>query len=1269
MPEDVSTASAGRPAPRRRGEALLFGVGAAAIVIDCVFAFRAMVPVPWALLAAASLDGLLMHRAERGHPSSKLETIRCWAGISLGLGVAAFAALPGAFLLQAFTGAFVLAVRWLMPGDLPPGSPRVSRVQVAARTRPVGRERPGGRIAFSRAVAALGTLALAALLGVEVLGNLTGSSLLLELGAYAQRSFRPGSVVFPRQGASFALDLPPGHWRVQRAAFPAEIEQNLEGALVDPRSRIEVLVLRLWVPGVGNLRFEEFVGMQREVLGSHGFEFASSETLSSSMDVASVSEVGVRSGAFSRHRGILAAFGAGDRMFLVFAGAPEFWFPRFEDRLRAVVHSFRLNETPPPELDLPPDGGPHPLLVRSVSGWGTAFPVATIPSGCVLATAAHVVGGAPQVEVLRTGRSVRAHVMQQDQELDGALLLAPPPCEEPVQLRAVETLEAGEPVFALGFPRPKGYGPPSLFVRTGRHLDLTAIGGPKGLLPLEMRLDPGHSGGPIVDGALRVIGMAVRRVEKAAAAYALPSDAIVEMIRKKEPGWSPDRGSTSTSRLVQPDFDEDTKQRILQATVVVSGENRWRPGVMVEIGERRFVLSSFWDAAGLEVSYRWNDRPVVVPAKVVRSDRSLGLSILEANWEESAPRPLPIGPDELRLSEPVALSGYAPPPPESLPYLPVLTWGTVASLETWTDRLSVDYLPSKRGLGPVFSSAGRLVAYLPSTKDGEGMQAATGANDLHALLGARISRASMRHRAHGDGGCTAEWLVELDDPLRVATGLRAGFLSEKTAPRSVISTELKDGRAGYRVVHVSGSFQRCPASATPVSLEVVQGEQGAAMVSWIPAIEPDSLSWTEIPLSMSSSSPGGPALSWPDGRPGAGACAGGDVARCERECTKGSWSACLGMGAIVGEVAPDRTHHWIERACRSGAPPSACGVVGDGLLGRHVEEGVEAYRQACRSGDARSCFRIGAIQWAGWTAKPEEDEAIESFLSACRLGEPMGCEVAAIARSSKLRSSLREEDEAAISAACRDGSVASCWNLARSYDGRVLSSRDDRNLPRQAALCRNGNDAACAAAEEIAGKLDQALRSACDQGDAVACGTMGRALVNGERGAPNPEGLRLLRRGCELGSSEKVCDAWRTAEAAIARGAFEQPIPAFVVGESFETVRWTFMARARENQASDDRTPYGWLMKREVASVLARWIAVCGEWTWRRTPDFTPARDAEIPVTVRFQVIDGILDGGDAVDLDPALAPIARCFRVPAGLRVNQWHKGTATLLSEFLVR
>ena len=154
MPEDVSTASAGRPAPRRRGEALLFGVGAAAIVIDCVFAFRAMVPVPWALLAAASLDGLLMHRAERGHPSSKLETIRCWAGIPLGLGVAAFAALPGAFLLQAFTGAFVLAVRWLMPGDLPPGSPRVSRVQVAARTRPVGRERPGGRIAAEQSTRA-----------------------------------------------------------------------------------------------------------------------------------------------------------------------------------------------------------------------------------------------------------------------------------------------------------------------------------------------------------------------------------------------------------------------------------------------------------------------------------------------------------------------------------------------------------------------------------------------------------------------------------------------------------------------------------------------------------------------------------------------------------------------------------------------------------------------------------------------------------------------------------------------------------------------------------------------------------------------------------------------------------------------------------------------------------------------------------------------------------------------------------------------------------
>jgi len=1242
-------------------------MGAAAIFIDCVVAFRTGVPVPWGLVAPAFFDGLLMHRAERGHPVSKLETIRCYAGIPLGLGVATFVALPGAFLVYALTGAFVLAARWLGREARPPRAPRASLVQVAARPGVASRERSGRRRAAAPAVATLGAFAIAALLAVEILGNLSGASLLLEASAFAQRQFHPGPVTFPRPDAAFALDLPRGRWRAQRAEVPPEIEPNLEGALVDPRSRIELMVFRFWLPGVGNLQFDEFVRMQKEVLRDKRFEIASSEPFSSSTDVASVSEVGIRSG-LSRHRGILAAFGAGDRLFLVFASAPEFWFPRFEEHLRAIVHSFRLNELPPPELELPEDGAPHPLLVKSSSGWGTAFPVASIPSGCVLATAAHVVGEAAGVEVFGARGSVRAHVMQKSHALDAALLLAAPPCEEPVQWRAVEDLEAGEPVFALGYPRPKGHGPPSLFVRTGRHLDLNAFGGPKGLLPLEMRLDPGHSGGPIVDGSLRVIGMAVKRVEKAAAAYALPSDAIVEMIGKKEPGWSPDRGGTASSRLIQPAFGEEAQQRILQATVVVSGGNRWRPGVIVEIGGRPFVLSSFWETEGIDVTSRRNGRPVVEPARIVRSDRALGLSILDVDWGEDPPEPVSIGLDELRLSEPVALGGFPPPPSEQLPYLPVVTWGTIASLETWSDRLSVDYLPSKRGLGPVFSASGRLVAYLPSTKEGEGMQAAASARDIQTMLGARISRASMRHRALGDGGCTAEWLVEFDDPLRSATGLRAGFLAEKTAPRTVETADLRIGRTGHRVAHVRGTFERCPASAAPVSLEVVQGDQSSAVKSWIPAIEPDSLSWTEVVLPLSTASQHGRSLEWPDVRSTVDVCADDDMVRCEKECTNGSWRACLRMGAIIDEIAPDRSHLSIERACRSGAPPSACGVAGDRLSNRHVDDAVMVYRQACRAGDARSCYRIGAILWAGWMGKPDEGEAIESFLSACRMGEPMGCEAAAIARGSKHQAALAEDDAVAISAACRDGSVGSCWNLARGLQGRSAHFPDGRTVRRQAELCRKGDEQACALAEELTGQIDEALRSACDHGDALACATIGRALVIGERGAPNPEGLRLLRRGCDLGPHKQVCDAWRTAEAGMTRGVANLRIPAFV-DDRYETVRWTFLAKARRSQRSDDRTPHSPFIMREVEPVLERWISACGEWTWRRPPDLTVEQNTGIPVTIRYRVEDGVLAGGDAVDLDPALAPIARCFRVPAGLKVNQWHKGNATLFAEVLVR
>jgi S1-C subfamily serine protease len=169
-------------------------------------------------------------------------------------------------------------------------------------------------------------------------------------------------------------------------------------------------------------------------------------------------------------------------------------------------------------------GPPPPALagvlvsVTSAAGAGHGSGVHT--GGGAILTAAHVVEGAERVAVrLSDGRSLDAGILWASPPHDLALLHVEAANVEARELRCTP-LSAGEEVFNMANPLSLEFvaiygriaGPP-------RAVD----GFARPVLPLDMTVAPGMSGGPLIDAAGRVAGIIVATFLRAPIGMAVPA--------------------------------------------------------------------------------------------------------------------------------------------------------------------------------------------------------------------------------------------------------------------------------------------------------------------------------------------------------------------------------------------------------------------------------------------------------------------------------------------------------------------------------------------------------------------------------------------------------------------------------------------------------------------------------------------------------------------------------------------------------------------------
>lgn len=188
-------------------------------------------------------------------------------------------------------------------------------------------------------------------------------------------------------------------------------------------------------------------------------------------------------------------------------------------------------------------------------GSGTGF---FVSSDGLLVTNAHVVRGGKSFSIYTRGEETPAELVQVDPENDLALLKVDVQ-SRPIPLAAQSKPDKGEEVLTLGYPRPnlQGIEQKATF---GRVNALTGAKGDVRFLQVDLPIQPGNSGGPLLNLRGEVIAVVTASLSEEAARttvqnvnYAMKIDYLYPLLNVAAPHVRPSsgKGGMSVSDVVK----------------------------------------------------------------------------------------------------------------------------------------------------------------------------------------------------------------------------------------------------------------------------------------------------------------------------------------------------------------------------------------------------------------------------------------------------------------------------------------------------------------------------------------------------------------------------------------------------------------------------------------------------------------------------------------------------------------------------------------------
>ena len=185
--------------------------------------------------------------------------------------------------------------------------------------------------------------------------------------------------------------------------------------------------------------------------------------------------------------------------------------------VKVVVRGLRFEE------------GPAGIQVTPTAGGGSGFAVGR---GLVV-TNYHVIEEATEIEVgLRGERAARARLVGTAPGFDLALLRVPFDEEDlpPIRIRPGPGIEVGDSVVAVSHPLGLEHSI-SVGVVSGLKREIPGTDLGSSLIQFDAAINPGQSGGPLVDLEGRVIGMTTAKILGAEAiGFAIPVDVIMAIV-------------------------------------------------------------------------------------------------------------------------------------------------------------------------------------------------------------------------------------------------------------------------------------------------------------------------------------------------------------------------------------------------------------------------------------------------------------------------------------------------------------------------------------------------------------------------------------------------------------------------------------------------------------------------------------------------------------------------------------------------------------------